>query len=318
MDLFKQIIKMKAVQMKKIVFVVAVLFITVSIKAQQDPQYTQYLYNMNIVNPAYAGSYDALAVNFLGRTQWVGIDGAPETLTFNIHAPVGKNVGLGFSAIADKIGPLTEQNVYADFSYTLQVSETANLAFGVKAGFSNINAPLSLLAITNPGDPAFDNNLNRTNPNFGLGAYYYKERFFLGVSMPNILKTVHFERSNGAITRATDEMHIFLTSGYVFDLSEDIKLKPTTMVKAVQGAPLSIDLSGNLLFNDTFELGLSYRLDDSVSALVNVRATRNLRIGYAYDYTISNLGDFNTGSHEVFLLFDFNFSRNNLKSPRFF
>jgi type IX secretion system PorP/SprF family membrane protein len=318
MDLFKQIIKMKALQMKKIVFVAAVVFFTVQLNAQQDPQYTQYLYNMNVVNPAYAGSYDALAINLLGRTQWVGIDGAPETLTFNIHAPVGKNLGLGFSAIADKIGPLTEQNVYADFSYTLQLGEVTNLAFGVKAGFSNINAPLSLLETTNPGDPSFDNNLNRTNPNFGLGVFYYKERFFAGLSMPNILKTVHFERSNGAITRATDEMHIFFTSGYVFDLSDDIKLKPSTMIKAVQGAPLSIDLSGNLLFNDNFELGLSYRLDDSFSALVNVRATRNLRIGYAYDYTLSNLGDFNTGSHELFVLFDFIFSRNSLKSPRFF
>ena len=318
MDLFKQIIKMKALQMKKVVFVAAVVFFTVSVNAQQDPQYTQYMYNMNIVNPAYAGSYDALALNFLGRSQWVGIDGAPETLTFNLHAPVGKNVGLGFSAIADKIGPLTEQNVYADFSYTLKVSEEANLAFGIKTGFSAMNAPLSLLETTNPGDPAFDNNLNRINPNFGLGAFYYKERFYLGFSMPNILQTVHFERSNGAITRATDVMHMFLTSGYVFDLTNEIKLKPSTMIKAVPGAPLSIDLSGNLLFNDSFELGLSYRLDDSVSALVNVRASRNLRIGYAYDYTISNLGDFNTGSHEIFLLFDFNFSNSGIKSPRFF
>ncbi len=309
---------MKAINMKKIVGIVAVVFFTVSIKAQQDPQYTQYMYNMNIVNPAYAGSYDALALNFLARTQWVGIDGAPETLTFNIHAPVGKDVGLGLSVISDKIGPLTEQSVFADFSYTLKLSETANLAFGVKAGISNMNAPLSLLQTTNPGDPAFDNNLNKTNPNFGLGAYYYKEKFYLGLSMPNILKTVHFERSNGAITRATDEMHMFLTSGYVFDVSDDIKLKPSTLIKAVPGAPLSIDFSGNVLFNDNFELGLSYRLDESVSALVNVKATSNLRIGYAYDYTLTNLGDFNTGSHEIFLLFDFNFVRDKIKSPRFF
>lgn len=318
MDLFKQIRKMKAINMKKIVGLVAVVFFTVSIKAQQDPQYTQYMYNMNIVNPAYAGSYDALALNFLARTQWVGIDGAPETLTFNIHAPVGKNVGLGFSVISDKIGPLTEQSIFADFSYTLKMSETANLAFGIKAGISNMNAPLSLLETTNPGDQAFANNLNRTLPNFGFGAYYYKEKFYVGLSMPNILKTVHFERSNGAITRATDVVHWFLTSGYVFDISEDVKLKPSTMVKAVPGAPLSIDFSGNVLFSDSFEIGLSYRLDESVSALVNVRAAKNLRIGYAYDYTLTNLGDFNTGSHEIFLLFDFNFVRDKIKSPRFF
>lgn len=309
---------MKAINMKKIVGIVAVVFFTVSIKAQQDPQYTQYMYNMNIVNPAYAGSYDALALNFLVRSQWVGIDGAPETVTFNAHAPVGKNVGLGLSVIADKIGPLTEQNVYADFSYTLKMSETANLAFGVKAGITALSAPLSLLRITNPGDLAFDNNLNRTSPNFGLGAYYYKEKFYVGLSMPNILETVHFKRSNGAITRATDKMHYFLTSGYVFDLANDVKLKPSMLVKAVQGAPLSVDFSGNILFNNNLELGLSYRLDESVSALVNVKASNNLRIGYAYDYTLTNLGDFNTGSHEVFVLFDFNFARNKIKSPRFF
>lgn len=318
MDLFKQIGKMKAIKMKKLLLVIAVVFFTVSAKSQQDPQYTQYMYNMNIVNPAYAGSYDALALNFLARSQWVGIDGAPETLTFNTHAPIGKNVGLGFSVIADKIGPLTEQNIFADFSYTLKMSETANLAFGVKAGVSSINAPLSLLNLTNPGDLAFANNLNRTLPNFGLGAYYYKEKFYLGLSMPNILQTVHFKRSNGAITKASDKMHYFLTSGYVFDLSNDVKLKPSMLVKGVAGAPLSIDFSGNILFNNNFEAGLSYRLDESFSVLLNVKATNNLRIGYAYDYTLTNLGDFNTGSHEIFLLFDFNFVRNKIKSPRFF
>jgi len=293
-------------------------YICLSANAQQDPQYTQYMYNMNIVNPAYAGSYDALALHFLGRSQWAGIDGAPRTLTFNIHAPMGRSVGLGMSIIADKIGPLTETNIYADFSYNLTLSDYSNLAFGIKGGVTYMDAPLSLLQTVNPGDPAFAENLNKTLPNFGLGAYYYTDRFYASLSMPNILETVHFKRSNGAITKATDKMHIFLSSGYVFDLSSLVKLKPSFMVKAVFGAPVSIDLSSNFLIREKFEFGVSYRWGESLSGIVNVKVANNLRIGYAYDRTLSNLGTFNSGSHEVLVLFDFNFTKNVLKSPRFF
>ena len=305
--------------MKKIITIIAVILFTVSAKAQQDPQYTQYMYNMNIINPAYAGSYDALSLNFLGRTQWVGIDGAPQTLTLGAHSPVGKNVGLGLSVIVDKIGPVQEQNLYGDFSYTLNVSENAKLALGIKAGFTFFNICLPCLNTTDPNDAAFINqNANRVLPNVGAGVFYYTDKFYAGLSVPNLLETFHFEKTGGQITRASERKHYFLTSGYVFDLDQDIKLKPSIMVKAAEGAPLSVDFSGNVLFNEKFELGLSYRLDESVSALVNVRARDNLRIGYAYDYTLTNLGNFNSGSHEIFLLFNFDFERNKIKSPRFF
>ncbi len=305
--------------MKKIIVIITVLLFTVSVKAQQDPQYTQYMYNMNIINPAYAGSYDVLSVNLLGRSQWVGIDGAPRTLTLGINSPVGKNVGLGFSVIVDEIGPVEEQNVYGDFSYTLKVGENANLALGIKAGFTFFNVCLPCLNTVNDNDQAFINqNANKILPNLGAGAFYYTDKFYAGLSIPNLLQTFHFEKEGGQVTRASERKHFFLTTGYVFDLSNDVKLKPSTMVKAAEGAPLSIDFSGNVLLYDKLEFGLSYRLDESVSALINVRASRSLRIGYAYDYTLTNLGNFNSGSHEVFVLFNFDFERNKIKSPRFF
>ena len=319
MDLFNQIINMKATQIKKIIGFIAIVLFGVSTNAQQDPQYTQYMYNMNIVNPAYAGSYDALSINFLARSQWVGIDGAPKTLTFGMHSPVGKNVGLGLSVIADKIGPVEEQNVYGDFSYTLKVGEGKKLAFGLKAGLTMFNLCLPCLETSDPGDAAFlDQNANKLLPNLGFGAYYHTERFYAGAAIPNLLQTFHFEKEGGQVTRAGERKHIFITTGYVFDLNEDIKLKPSAMLKAAEGAPLSIDLSGNLLFSEKFEVGLSYRLDESISGMVNVRARKNLRIGYAYDYTLTNLGNFNSGSHEIFVLFNFDFERDKIKSPRFF
>lgn len=305
--------------MKKFIVIIAVVLFTVSAKAQQDPQYTQYMYNMNIINPAYAGSYDAMSLNFLGRTQWVGIDGAPRTFTMGVNSPVGKNVGLGLSVIVDEIGPVQEQNVYGDFSYTLKVSETANLALGIKAGFTFFNICLPCLNTVNGGDQAFVNeNANKIMPNIGAGAFYYTDKFYAGLSIPNLLQTLHFEKDGGQVTRASERKHLFFTTGYVFDLSNSVKLKPSTMIKAAEGAPLSIDFSGNVLLYDKLEFGLSYRLDESVSGLVNIRASRSLRIGYAYDYTLTNLGNFNSGSHEIFLLFNFDFDRNKIKSPRFF
>ena len=289
--------------------------------SQQDPQYTQYMYNMNVVNPAYAGSRGTLSIGLLGRTQWVGIDGAPKTATLSVHAPVGKNLGAGLSFIADEYGPVQEQNIYADISYTVSTSEEGRLAFGLKGGISLFNVDLlsAVLPQTLPGqDPLFNDNVNETFPNFGAGVYYYNERFYAGLSVPNILETKHLEKGNGTITRAAEETHYFLTAGYVFYLSDNLKFKPSTMLKGVQGSPLSVDISANFLMNDRLELGLNYRLDDSVGALVNFGVTPSFRIGFAYDYTTTNLGNFNDGTYEAFLLWDIDFSKKNLKSPRFF
>jgi type IX secretion system PorP/SprF family membrane protein len=302
----------------KVLILIFIAFTGAIVHGQQDPQYTQYMYNMNVMNPAYAGSQGTLSIGILGRTQWVGLPGAPRTITAAIHAPIGERTGIGFSAIADEIGPVKEQNAYADFSYTIDTSEEGRLAFGIKAGFTFQDINFLSLSVDQQGDELFANNLNEVYPNIGAGAFYYKDDFYLGLSMPNILKSRHFEKKGGIVSTASEEMHVFLTSGYVFDLSQDLKLKPSVMVKAVTGAPLSIDLSANALLFDKFELGLSWRLDDSVSGMINFLAARNLRIGYGYDHTTTNLGDFNSGSHELFLLYDLDLSRGDIKSPRFF
>jgi type IX secretion system PorP/SprF family membrane protein len=310
--------------MKRIILVMALLLscFMVEMQAQQDPQYTQYMYNMNIVNPAYAGSRGTLSIGLLGRTQWVGISDAPKTATLSIHAPVGKNLAAGFSAIADTYGPVNEQNIYADLSYTITTSEEGRFAFGLKGGITLFDVGLLSDIIppqTVPGvDRLFQDDINEIFPNFGAGVYYYTDKFYAGLSAPNLLETKHLEKQSGTITRASEKMHYFFTSGYVFDLSETLKLKPSFMAKAVSGAPLSLDVTANMLFNDRLELGLNYRLDDSIGGLVNFGVTPDLRIGYAYDYTTSNLGNFNSGTHEMFLLWDIDFSKKNLKSPRFF
>ena len=305
--------------MKKYILIIAVILFTISAKSQQNPQYTQYVYNMNIINPAYAGSKEALSLNFLARTQWVGIDGAPQTLTLGAHTPLRENLGLGLSVIIDKIGPVQEQNIYADFSYTLNLKNDAKLAFGLKAGVTAFNLCLECLVSVDQESLDFvDRAANKTLPNIGAGLFYYTNKFYLGFAMPNLLETFHFEKTGNQVTNGSEKTHFFLNSGYVFDLSRDVKLKPSMMVKAAQGAPLSVDFSGNALVYEKLEFGLSYRLSESISALINVRAKKNLRIGYAYDHTLTTLGNFNSGSHEIFLLFNFESDRNRIRSPRFF
>ena len=310
--------------MKKLLFLFVLTLVSVLTSySQQDPQYTHYMYNMNVVNPAYAGSRETLSIGLLGRTQWVGIDGAPQTITANVHAPVGKNLGVGLSVIADKIGPVKEQNAYADISYTVHTSEEGRLAFGIKGGVTFFNATLTGLLLpdgTRGVDDLFANDGKGTFPNVGAGLYYYTDKFYAGLSVPNFLETPHFKDVENTTVNmvASEKWHGFFTLGYVFDISENIDLKPAAIVKATPGSPLSVDVTANFLFNDRFELGLAYRFGDSIDGLVSFLVTDDFRIGYSYDYTLSKLNEFNSGSHELFLQYDVNMSRKNLKSPRFF
>ena len=309
--------------MKKITIFLAFGFLLFfnETNAQQDPQYTQYMYNMNVVNPAYAGSRGTLSLGLLGRSQWTSVDGAPKSFTFNAHAPLGKKVGVGISVVSDEIGPAKEQNIYADFSYTLATSDVGRLAFGLKGGMTLLD--VNLLDVVLPqtgsaGDPVFDENINDAFPNFGAGVYYYTDKWYASFSVPNILKSEHLDNDN-INTKASEEVHYFLTGGYVFDLSSTLKFKPSLMFKGVAGAPVSVDINANFLLYDRFELGASYRVQDAVSLLFNFGVTPDFRIGYAYDYTISEFSNSNTGgSHEIILLYDVDFSKKNLKSPRFF
>ena len=287
--------------------------------AQQDPQYTQYMYNMNVINPAYAGTTEGLAVGALYRSQWVGLDGAPKTMTFSIHSPVGEKVGLGLSLIADEIGPIKETNAYVDFSYTIPVGMETKLAFGLKGGFTfhDIGISEDQINLIDMGDPFFAQNINETTPNIGAGVYFYKpNKYYISASMPNILNSVHLD-ANGT-NLGSETQHLFGAAGYVFDLSENFKLKPHAMVKYAFDAPVSYDLNLNLFMYDIVEIGAGYRLDDSFSGMINFSITPNLRVGYAYDAIQSDLDIVTNASHEVFLNFDLNFPRKVSRSPRYF
>ncbi|MCB0456344.1 MAG: type IX secretion system membrane protein PorP/SprF [Flavobacteriaceae bacterium] len=284
--------------------------------AQQDPQYTQYMYNMNVVNPAYAGSKETLSLTALYRKQWTGLDGAPETITFSGHSPINDKMGLGLSAIKDELGPVKETNVYVDYSYTLQVSEKLKLALGLKAGATFHDVGLADLELQDPNDPFFSQDINNTYPNIGAGAFFYGDNFYIGLSVPNFLTSVHLDE-NG-LKYGSETNHYFATAGYVFQVSENMKLKPSVMVKSAFDAPLSFDGNLNALFYEKFEIGVSYRLEDSFSGLVGFQATDYLRIGYAYDHVISELDAVSSASHEVILTFDVFFKKKSLRSPRYF
>lgn len=289
-------------------------------RAQQDPHYTQYMYNMSVINPAYAGSKEHLSGGLLYRKQWVDLEGAPSTGTFFVHSPVGKNVGLGLSAITDKIGPVEENNVFADFSYTLNLGGEHRLAFGMKAGatFSKVGlfSQIGNGYVPDAGDEAFMQDTNRTFFNLGAGFFYYTQKYYIAFSVPNMLKSTHLDYDGRKF--GTEELHWFLTGGYVFDLSENTKLKPFAMVKTAIGAPVSVDASLNALFFEKFEIGATYRLDDSFGGMVGWQVVPALKIGYAYDHIVSDLKVDTPSSHEVILLFDLNFPKKVSRSPRYF
>ncbi|BCY27587.1 PorP/SprF family type IX secretion system membrane protein [Flavobacterium okayamense] len=292
--------------------------------AQQDPHYTQYMYNMSVMNPAYAGSKESLSLGILYRKQWVEIEDAPTTATFFGHSPVGKNVGLGLSVISDKIGPVEENNIYGDFSYTLSLGGEHKLAFGIKTGLTlhkvGLFSEIGNGYVPDVDDPAFSENISNTYFNIGSGLFYYTNKYYLGFSVPNMLKSKHLDLSvNGdQYEFGSETSHYFFTGGYVFDLNEKVKFKPFFMLKSAFSAPTSLDLSTNFLFNDKFEVGATYRLDDSFGAMANYAVLPNLRIGYAYDHIVSDLKVTTPSSHEIILLWDVNFSKKVSSSPRFF
>jgi type IX secretion system PorP/SprF family membrane protein len=309
--------------MKRIFTAALVLLMVSHSEAQQDPHYTQYMYNMNVMNPAYAGSKENLAVGLLYRMQWVDIEGAPNTGTLSVHSPVGNNVGLGLSAISDRIGPVEENNIYADFSYTLNLGGEHRLAFGLKAGATFHKVGLFDEVYENVpdvDDPAFRENIDNTYLNIGAGFFYYTQNYYLALSVPNMLKAKHLDvtQTGEDLEFGGETQHYFLTGGYVFQLSENTKFKPSFMLKSAFGAPTSLDVSANALFFEKFEIGATYRLEDSFGGMVNYAITPNIRLGYAYDHIVSDLKVSTPASHEFMLLFDLNFPRKVSVSPRYF
>ena len=310
--------------MRRLIFtILLILTVVLCGYAQQDAQYTQYMYNTISVNPAYAGSRGVLSIAALHRSQWVGLDGAPTTQTLNFHTPVSDHVGLGLSVVNDEIGNGTNQDTYIDaaFSYTVKTSDEGKLSFGLKAGGHLFNVDFTKLR--NYGAESNLPNIdNKFSPNFGAGIYYHTDRFYAGLSVPNFLQTEHFDSSdtNSSSLIAQERMNFYLITGYVFDLKNNVKFKPAALIKAVMGAPLQIDLSANFLFNDKFSLGAAYRWDAALSALFGFQLNDQLMLGLAYDKETTDLGAtrFNDGSFEIMLRYEFLNKYRRVITPRFF
>lgn len=315
-----------------IAILVLLLLGTYSSKAQQDPQYTQYMYNTQVVNPGYAGTKGALSFGLLGRTQWVGFEGAPKTGTFTVDGTIGsmENMGLGLSIVHDEIGPATESNINVDYAYRIPMSETGTVSFGLKAGIDLLNVDFSKLNIPIEGQgDIFENNIdNQLQPQIGAGVYYYTNKFYAGLSVPNFLTTKHFDQAKiddlvddpssvAGETTAAERLHYFFIAGYVFDLNDNLKFKPATLVKAVNGSPLQWDFSANFLINEKFTLGASYRWSAALSAMAGFQVSDAIFIGLGYDYQTTDLETYSDGSYEVMIRFDV-FSNPSIVAPRFF
>lgn len=285
--------------------------------AQQDAQYTQYMYNTINVNPAYAGSRGVMSIFGLHRTQWVGLDGAPVTNAASLNTPIGNSrLGLGVSFVNDRIGPTDENTISADVSYTINTSETFKLSFGLKGTANLFNLDINKLNQQDQGDPQFQNLKNNFTPNLGAGVYLHSDRLYFGLSVPHFFESTRYDDNSIRINK--ERMNFYLIGGYVFDLTPDLKFKPAFMSKAVEGAPLQLDVSGNFLINEKFVLGAAYRWDAAFSGMAGFQVSDQIFIGYGYDQETTKLRRFNSGSHEVFLRFELFKNYSKIVSPRFF
>jgi type IX secretion system PorP/SprF family membrane protein len=302
--------------MKTKLFSFVLMFTAIVSFAQQDAQFTQYMYNTINVNPAYAGSRGALSIFALHRTQWVGLDGAPVTNAVSMNTPLnGNNLGLGVSIINDKIGPTKENTISADLSYTIPTSETFKLSFGIKATANLFDLDVTKL---NPvdDDPSLHDYQNKFSPNIGAGVYWHSNKAYIGFSVPNFIQTNRYDDNEVAIFK--EQINYYLIAGYVFDLNNYIKFKPAVLTKMVEGAPLQLDVSGNFMFNDKFVVGVAYRWSAALSAMVGFQVSEGLYIGYGYDHETTNLDNYNSGSHEIFLRYELFKNNNKITTPRFF
>lgn len=309
-------------------FLVPFLFLIITVQglvAQQDAQYTQYMYNTLSVNPAYAGSRGQLTFAGLYRSQWIGLDGAPETFTINLHSPIrNSRLGYGVSIVNDNIGDGVVQETYLDavLSYTIEFANENKLSFGLKAGGNMLSLDFNGLRNFDQEVVQQDNIDNQFNPNFGLGLYFHNDRFYAGLSAPNILESEYFDNGDADSVNflAAERINFYFITGYVFDLNADLKFKPALLTKAVGGAPLQVDLSASFLYAEKFSFGAAYRLDAAVSALAGFQITDQIMLGLAYDRETTELGgtQFNDGSFEIFLRWELLRAFQKTVSPRFF
>jgi len=304
----------------KLLLIVIVMFFSLGVKAQQDPMYTQYMENIEILNPAYAGSKDVLSMMAVSRNQWVSMPGAPDTRSLSINSPINRsNMGLGLSILSDKIGVIKQNGLYADYSYKLNFSNGRVLALGLKGGINFYQAGLADLQTNDPNDPVFAQDINRSFlPNLGVGAFFSSNRYYLGLSAPKLIENKI--SANGFSTQnvSRERIHLFFMAGYVFDVNRIVKFKPSIMARFVANSPVSFDLNSTFMFYDRLWVGAMYRLGDSFGGLFQLKVTNQIKIGYSYDLSINQLGAYNGGTHEIMVTYDFNLGQGKIRSPRYF
>lgn len=309
--------------MKKTILIGAVLLFAAKAHSQQEILISQYMFNGLFINPAYAGSHSFAEATALHRSQWTGFDGAPRTQTFGIEGPISNELmGLGLTVINDQIGDTRQTEVFANWSYHLYLdpSGKTKLSFGVRAGFSDYTANLSETKVFDNGDPIFNQNLgNQFVPKFGAGAYLYHKLWYVGLSVPTIFAADNNVRFN--ISDVSDryfQPHTYLTAGYAFETNADIVIKPSFLLRYLANTPVQADINCNFLFKNTFWLGVSYRTGDAIIGLVEFNVLQDFRVGYAYDFTTTEINRYSGGSHEVMLSYQFGKDPIKTKSPRYF
>jgi type IX secretion system PorP/SprF family membrane protein len=315
---------MKTKHIKLQIILMALLFGLNIAKAQYDAMFTQYMFNEMFINPAYAGSKDAMSTTLLHRQQWLNFPGRPVTTSFSLHGPLmGSKMGLGLSVLNEKIGVLNRNLVYATYAYRIQTSAKGKLAFGLMAGLHNQVNRFADLKTTDVGDiQVAQNSPSTLAPNFGTGIYYNTDKFYAGFSIPRMIDDrVTFDAQGDAIKNigvSPNRFHYYLTAGYMFTISESLKLKPQAMIKAVQNAPLQYEVNVNALIIDKIWAGLGYRSNASAVGLLGAQITPQLVASYSYDYGINEIQKYSQGSHELAISYLFSFKGRKVTSPRYF
>lgn len=309
---------------KSILIIIVTLFSTICANAQYDAMFTQYMFNEMYINPAYTGSKEAMAVNLTHRQQWVNFPGRPITTSFTLHGPLANDkMGLGISFLNEQIGKLNRNLVYLNYSYRLKVSEKGKLCFGLMGGIHNQVNKLSELKATDVGDIQVSQNTpSILSPNFGAGIYYYTNKFYAGLSIPRMIDDSYMFDPAGSIIKSNkfsaSKFHYYLTAGYIFDINEDLKVKPQAMIKMVQNAPLQYDVNVNFLIKNKIWAGVSYRSAADVSVLLGLQVTPQFLVNYSYDYALTKIQKYSQGSHEITLGYLFSYKQRKVVTPRYF
>ncbi len=288
---------------------IVVLLLFATVYAQQEPNYSLYRYSMNVINPAYAGADGNTSITANLRSQWVNVQEAPETQSFFFATPLGKRVGIGVSVVSDQTFIEKQTSYNIDFSYQLPISDDTSLYLGLKAGGGTYNIDSNGLSNYSifPIDPAIENIDDGFNPNFGIGAYLVNDKYYVSLSVPTLLKTDSVDSDSGRVTYATSNAHVYFSGGYNFKLNENTEFRPSTLIKYVSGAPLSIDITAAFKFFDKFEVGAAYRTDDAITGLMMLSLADWVNIGYAYDSsTVNEISDISNGTHEILFRLNLN------------